>query len=71
MPKLYNYAGKRFEIHDVMGVFERDQDGKLKIIKQNDLLLDMAGNMVNERGYIINESGDICSRAGPVLFTKD
>ena len=33
MPKLYNYEGKRFDIHDVMGVFERDEDDNLKFIK--------------------------------------
>jgi len=45
MPKLYNYQGKRFDIHDVMGVFERDEAGKLNFIKQQnaqgkDIILD-------------------------------
>lgn len=73
MPKLYNYEGKRFDIHDVMGVFERDEDNRLKFIKQKDahgreVTLDQGGNLVNDRGYIVNEKGDVCSRAGLVLF---
>ena len=27
IPKLYNYSGKTFEIHDVMGIFDRDETG--------------------------------------------
>lgn len=29
MPKLYTYAGKRFDIHEAMGVFERTSNGDL------------------------------------------
>jgi hypothetical protein len=29
MPKLYTYSGKRFDVHEVMGVFERTSQGDL------------------------------------------
>ena len=71
--KLYNYQGKQFEIHDVIGVFDRDLTGKIKLQKGkdeagNDVLVDKAGYMVNHKGYIINRDGGICTRQGKVLF---
>ena len=75
IPKLYNYSGKTFEIHDVMGIFDRDENGHIK--KQigkdennNDVLVDKAGYLVNEKGYIINRDGHICTRQGKVFFLK-
>lgn len=67
MPKLYNYGGKRFDIIDVMGVFERDSEDNLVFLQSEDaqgksINIDMGGAMVNKMGYIINEQGDICSR---------
>lgn len=29
MPKLYNYAGRTFEIQEVMGIFDRDSEGNI------------------------------------------
>ena len=76
MPKLYNYAAKKFDIHDVMGVFERDEAGNLAIIQSQDSLgksvnIDQGGNTVNNKGYIINERGDVCNRIGTVIFTTE
>jgi len=76
MPKLYTYSGQRFDIHEVMGVFDRKQDGTLDFITTQDehgrdVVIDKGGNLVNPNGYIVNERGDICSRVGHVLFTKD
>lgn len=75
MPKLYTYTGQRFDIHEVMGVFDRKQDGTLDFITTQDehgrdVVIDKGGNLVNPNGYIVNERGDICSRIGHVLFTK-
>jgi len=76
MPKLYNYMGQRFDIHEVMGVFDRKVDGSLELITTQDehgkdVVIDKGGNLVNPKGYIVNERGDVCSRMGHVLFTKD
>ena len=76
MPKLYTYSGKQFEIHDVMGVFDRKRNGKIALIKSKDadgnqIFVDKGGYRVNEKGYIINEEGHICTRFGKVIFAKD
>jgi hypothetical protein len=58
--KLFNYNGKRFDIKDVMGQFDKDQNGN--IITQNNgsgKLLDNLGRAVNEKGYLIDEQGNI------------
>jgi len=73
MPKLYNYSGNQFEIHDVMGVFDRKANGKIDLIKAKDadgkeILVDTAGLRVNHKGYLINENGDICTRFGKIIF---
>lgn len=76
MPKLYTYSGKRFDIHEVMGVLDRDPDGKLIFLRSENehgkgAVIDQGGNLVNNKGYIVNDRGDICSRQGPVLFAKE
>lgn len=76
MPKLYTYSGKRFDIHDVMGVLDRDPEGKLIFLQSEDeagrgTVIDQGGSLVNNKGYIVNDRGDICSRQGPILFEKE
>jgi len=54
--KLFNYNGKRFDIKDVMGQFDKDQNGN--IVPQNNgngKLLDNLGRLVNDKGYLIDE----------------
>ena len=60
MPKLYTYSGQRFDIHEVMGVFDRKADGTLEFIETQDemgkdVVIDKGGNLVNAKGYIVNE----------------
>jgi hypothetical protein len=62
-----------FEIHDVMGVFDRDPSRKIKLLKGKDergkeVTVDKAGYMVNNKGYIVNREGSICTRQGKVFF---
>lgn len=52
MPKLFNYYGKTFELQEIMGVFDRDNQGKIEIMlgkdeKGKDVYVDKAGFMVN------------------------
>jgi hypothetical protein len=67
IPKLYNYQGKTFEIHEVMGVFDRDAQDGIKFVRGKDesgrdVAVDKAGYMVNNKGYIVNKEGSICTR---------
>lgn len=59
MHKLFNYNGKRFDIKDVMGQFDRDQNGKIMPKENGKELLDNLGRRVNDKGYFIDESGNI------------
>ena len=75
MPKLYNYYGKTFELQEVMGVFDRDTNGKIQLLlgkdeRGKDVYVDKAGFMVNQKGYIVTRDGHICTREGKVLFLK-
>ena len=73
MPKLYTYAGKTFEIQEVMGVFDRDSQGNIQLLKGKDeagrdVTVDKAGFMVNKQGYIVTKEGHISTRQGKILF---
>lgn len=75
MPKLYNYYGKTFELQEIMGVFDRDPNGKIQLLlgkdeRGKDVYVDKAGFMVNQKGYIVTRDGHICTREGKVLFLK-
>ena len=76
MPKLYTYAGKTFEIQEVMGVFDRDSDGKIQLLtgkdeRGQDVTVDKAGFMVNNHGYIVTKEGHISTRQGKILFLNN
>jgi hypothetical protein len=60
LPKLFNYGGKRFDVKDTIGVFERDQGDNI-IIQQhaNGHLIDNLGRRVNPKGYLIDTAGNI------------
>ena len=67
MPKLYTYAGKTFEIQEVMGVFDRDSNGGIQLLNGKDehgrdVTVDKAGFMVNHQGYIVSKDGHISTR---------
>ena len=53
IPKLLNYSGRRFDIKDVMGIFNWDKNQKI-IIRNNENigLIDNVGRRVNEKGYL-------------------
>jgi hypothetical protein len=58
--KLFNYQGKRFDIKDVMGQFDKDQLGNI-VPKDagNGKLVDNLGRLVNDKGYLTDEQGNI------------
>jgi hypothetical protein len=64
LPKLFNYNGKRFDIKDVMGQFEKDQNGLIIPCSSQTGLVDNLGRRVNERGYLIDEHGNIIDHSG-------
>jgi hypothetical protein len=55
LPKLFNYNGRRFDITDVLGQVEKDQNGDM--IPQADAngrLVDNLGRLINSKGYLID-----------------
>lgn len=70
LPKLFNYQGKRFDIHSVMGIFEKDQNGR--IVPQTSLngLVDCMGRPCNDKGYLVDKQGNIIDNEGKQLWRK-
>lgn len=53
LPKLFNYNGRRFDITDIIGQVEKDQNGDM--IPQTDSkghLVDNLGRLINGKGYL-------------------
>lgn len=73
MPKLLNYGGKRFDVKDVVGVFDKDANGKIILLggENGSPLTDKAGRTVNEKGYLVDADGDIIDREGKRIFLKE
>jgi hypothetical protein len=71
--KLLNYNGKRFDIKDVIGVFDKDANGNIMLQRgdQPGVYVDNTGRRVNEKGYLIDSDGNIIDREGKRIFVKD
>lgn len=54
LPKLFNYSGKRYDIKDLMGVFNKDGHGNIMLIQSKDgsHYVDNMGRRVTEKGYL-------------------
>jgi hypothetical protein len=60
LPKLYNLNGRRFDVNDVCGVFDRDALGNIAPKKnKKGQMVDNLNRRVNEKGYLIDEAGNI------------
>lgn len=61
-----------FDLADIMGDFEIDNEGNNVIIKGKDgKLNDRMGSKVNKRGYLIDQEGNIVTKKGVKVFRKD
>ena len=65
-----NYNGKRFDIKDVIGVFDKDANGNI-ILQRGaaGAFTDNVGRIVNEKGYLIDSDGNIIDREGKSIFS--
>ena len=76
IPLLYTYDARRFHIRQVMGDFDRDEDGHIIILSEMDedgnaQKVDKRGKPVNGKGYLIDGlAGNIVSQDGILLFEK-
>ena len=71
MQKLLNYNGKRFDIKDVIGVFDKDANGNIILQRgAGGSYTDNVGRSVNEKGYLIDSDGNIIDREGKNIFSN-
>ena len=71
LPKLFNYDGRRFDITEVIGQFEKDKNGNiLPLQDKNGNLTDQLGRRVNSKGYLVDESGNVIDEDGRLIFEK-
>lgn len=72
MPKLFNYAGQRYDILDACGVFDIDPKTGLIKPKTNPQgqHFDNLGRLVNQKGYLIDYNGHVVDIRGKKIFDK-
>ena len=72
IPMLFNYKGKKFDIKDVIGDFDKDRQGNIIIRRdRNNQMVDKKGRKVNNKGYLIDEEGNVVNLDGKVVFEKN
>lgn len=69
LPLLFNYKGKKFDICDVTGSFDKDRKGNVIIRrdKQNKIV-DKLNRLCNNKGYLIDSEGNVINKEGKVIF---
>lgn len=61
-----------FDVEEILGEFESDEDGKSVILQTADgRLKDKYGRQVNRRGYLIDPSGNVVTRGNVFIFYKE
>jgi protein-tyrosine-phosphatase len=71
LKKMFNYNGRRFDIVDVIGQVDKDEQGN--IIPQTDQegnFVDNLGRKINSRGYLIDEFGNVIDKDGKLIFER-
>ena len=61
-----------FELKDIQGDFEIDDDGQFMIVRTNDYKLkDKNSRKVNRKGYLLDIEGNVITKQGHIIFRKD
>lgn len=63
IPLLFNYKGKKFDIIDVIGSFDKDRKGNIIVRrdKQNKMV-DKFNRLCNNKGYLIDSDGNVINK---------
>lgn len=75
IPYLYTYDARSFYIKQVMGEFDRDEDGNIIVLTQideegNSKHVDKKNREVTPTGYLLDGKGNVISHDGTVLFLR-
>lgn len=69
LPLLFNYKGKKYDIRDVIGDFDKDRQGNIIIRRDKDnKMVDKKGRKVNNKGYLLDKQGNVINQDGKVIF---
>jgi hypothetical protein len=61
-----------FDLSDIMGDFDIDDDGNHLIVKGAEgKLNDRIGSRVNNRGYLVDIEGNVVTKKGTLIFRRD
>ena len=56
LPKLINNVGEEFDLNDLIGQCNKDNNGEIILNKDsNGQLKDNFGRLINEKGYLIDK----------------
>jgi hypothetical protein len=71
MPMLFNYKGKKFDIRDIIGDFDKDRSGNIIIRRDKEnKMVDKKGRRVNNKGYLIDGEENVINLDGKMVFDK-
>ncbi len=71
IPLLFNYKGKKYDIRDIIGDFDKDRNGNIIIRRDKDnKMVDKKGRRVNNKGYLIDSQGNVVNLDGKVIFDQ-
>jgi len=71
LPLLFNYKGKKFDVKDVIGDFDKDRKGNVIIRRDKDnKMVDKKGRPVNNKGYLIDNQGNVINKDGKLMFEQ-
>ena len=70
LPQLLNYRGKKFDVRDITGDFDKNKNGDAVVKKEQrgSGYRDKQGRQVNQRGYLIDKEGNIINNKGNKIF---
>lgn len=60
-----------FELEDILGEFDVDENGNFIIKLENNIQVDNNGKKVNGKGYLIDDAGNIINKWGKIIFYAD
>lgn len=71
LPKLFSYTGRRFDIADVIGCCDKDANGNIiPMTDQEGKLVDNLGRRINSKGYLVDGDDNVIAKDGRLIFEK-